>query len=223
MASPKLNNRPRNKAEPLHAELQDFYLDGFVNHPLVVTSVNPARAARVNAEYREKKAQAKKAFANQNWGTYVFLHERPYRAKALMGCVEAGLTGDEYWKTLGSVWTDSENVHQALSTWKDLWSKDIPGRHLVMDEGERAWLASMPETFLVWRGTNYKRSVRGVSWTVDAEKAAWFARRLRMPGQKSFVASGLVAKANVYAAFRGRQEREIVAERVKVSDVVELT
>jgi hypothetical protein len=209
--------------EPLHTELLDSYSDGLVHHPLiVVTLINPANAAHVNAQYRGKKDQVNKAFADQDWEDYVFLHERPYRVQALMDCIEAGLTGSKYWKMLGSVWIDSENVRENLSTWKRLWSSDIPGRHLAMDKKERAWLGRMQETFPVWRGTKYKRSIKGLSWTVDAEKAKRFARRFQKDGQKCFVASGLVAKADVYAAFLGRKESEIVAERVEVSGIVEL-
>jgi hypothetical protein len=223
LASTKLNNPSHIDAEPLVEELQDYYSDGDVRHPLFVGSVNPARAAVVNDLYRQKTAQVEKAFADQDWEYYVGLHARPYRVDALMECIEAGLTGSKYWEMLGSVWIDSENVRENLSTWKRLWSSDIPGRHLAMDEAERVWLAGMSETFPVWRGTNYQRSIKGLSWTVDAEKAKRFARRFQKDGQKCFVASGLVAKADVYAAFLGRQEHEIVAARVKVEEVVELT
>lgn len=92
-----------------------------------------------------------------------------------------------------------------------------------MNEKERSCLAEMPNLIRVWRGMMFKKSVTGLAWTFDAERAEWFADRALLGGRKkSFIASGLVAKADVYAIFLGRGESEVVTERVNVERLREV-
>jgi hypothetical protein len=137
-----------------------------------------------------------------------------------MRCVKLGLTGNEYWTLVGSVWTDSENIRQSLSFWKRLWSSDAPGRHFAMNREERVRFAEMPETISVWRGTSFKSSINGLAWTFDVEKAEWFARRFHR--RKSFIVWGQVEKDDVCAVFLRRNESEVVSARVRVETLTEI-
>jgi hypothetical protein len=121
------------------------------------------------------------------------------------------------------VWIDSNNIRQNLTGWKQLWSRKLPLREMAMNENERSYLAKMPNLIRVWRGMYSKKSINGLAWTFNAERAEWFAKRALLGGRKkSFVASGLVAKADVYAIFLGRGESEVVTERVNVETVREV-
>jgi hypothetical protein len=182
------------------------------------------KAAWVNVQYRKTKARVDAALAARDVDTYVFLHERPYRFKALTYCVKNSLlTENDYWPMVAQVWIDSNNIFQNLAGWKRLWSGKIPNREMAMNENERSCLATMPNLIRVWRGMKFKKSVTGLAWTFSAERAEWFANReLLGGGKKSFVASGLVAKADVYAIFLGRDESEVVTERVNVETLREV-
>jgi hypothetical protein len=93
---------PPNRTEVLHGEeslLPELgrylrpSLDGAelydLHHPLLITlKINLYNAARVNAQYRETKAQVAAALAARDVGTYVLSHEKPYRYEALTRCVK---------------------------------------------------------------------------------------------------------------------------------------
>jgi hypothetical protein len=229
---------PPNRTEVLHGEeslLPELirYLDSNpedhelvdIYHPLLfVFQINPYKAAWVNAQYRKTKARVDAALAARDVDTYVLSHERPYRFEALKRCVKKSLlTENDYWPMVAWVWIDSNNIFQNLAGWKRLWSEKIPNREMVMNENERSCLATMPNLIRVWRGMKFKKSVTGLAWTFNAEKAEWFANRELLRGsKKSFVASGLVAKGDVYAVFLRRHEFEVVTERVNVETLREV-
>jgi len=201
------------------AELFDLH------HPLLITlKINLYNAAWVNAQYRKTKAQVAAALAARDVETYVFWHEKPYRFEALTRCVKKSLlTENDYWPMVARVWINSNNIYQNLAGWKRLWSGKIPNREMAMNENERSCLATMPNLIRVWRGMNSKKSVTGLAGTFNAERAEWFANQaLRRGSKKSFVASGLVAKGDVYAIFLGRRESEVVTERVNVETLREV-
>jgi len=83
-----------------------------------------------------------------------------------------------------------------------------------MDEGERAALARLPKTINVWRGIG-KRGRPGLSWTLNRNRAMRFAYRAM--GNKPRLLHGEAHRRNVHALLLGRNEDEIVAEKVKVS------
>jgi hypothetical protein len=132
--------------------------------------------------------------------------------------VEFGLTGPEYWSLVGAVWVNSENIFQNLRRWRRVWCSREPGLEACMDDKERAALADLPDWFRLWRGTAHERSVRGLSWTTDREKAERFARRLAIK-TKPLLAAGIVAKKDVKAVFLGRGESEVVSLSVRIEKV----
>ena len=79
---------------------------------------------------------------------------------------------------------------------------------------------SLPEKVEAWRGTNHKRGLNGLSWTLDQEKAVWFARRFAW--EPSLLAKALVDKGDVVAYFGERNEREIVSLRVSIISVTDI-
>lgn len=201
-----------------------------LHHPLLI-DIGPMEQYQpdmldmfVNARYRHQRQAVDAAFASGNWSRYVFGHERPYRLEALLRAAEAGLRDDPaaFWPLLAETWIDSENIREMRDAWLDLWGSDVPERERVMDEEERAALAALPETVEVWRGVGHEDAVHGLSWTVDRDKAAWFARRFAVDQRRTpYLAFGRVAKADVLAYFLSRAESEIVAlpESVELTDV----
>jgi hypothetical protein len=210
--------------ETLHTDLVPHAFNGMVHHPLVIASLT-RDASSINRTYREKLDSVRKAEADGDWSTYVFLHERPYRLDALLSATKRGLKKKppEFWALVGHVWQDSENVHHNLSKWKRLWDTAIEGRKACMSAEDIRIFDSLPEQTGVWRGTNYKRSVNGLSWTLDPEKAVWFAQRLCSKSRVPLIAKGLAKKGDVLAYFGGRNEREIISTRVSIISIIEMS
>jgi hypothetical protein len=152
------------------------------------------------------------------------LIQRPYRLDALLECQRLGATGSAYWELVGHVWTDSENVFQHIRKWKRVWSHNPALREFCMEEEEREALAALPDDLTVWRGTAHQRSIRGLSWTLDRDKAIWFAKRFSMlPRLTPRLVEGFVHKRHVLAYFGGRKEKEIVSMHVDVRGVTVLS
>lgn len=204
-------------AEPLLPELEPYVIeDGplgpMLKHPLVFElALN--MPGMVNERYRHKNAAAEKAAAEDDWSTYVFLHERPYRFNALeFADVFGTCPPQEFWQLVADVWTDSENVWQNAEAWRDLLERaGADERRWMMDEEEADALAVMPDEITVWRGCIAGQNEDGFSWTIDREKAEWFAKRFASAQRgEGRVIEGRVKRVDVIAHFTGRGESEIV-------------
>jgi len=211
-------------ADVLVPELRDRWLaeDRILHHPLVVTQVfNCEDASRVNAQYLKKKQRLRDLEDNLGDGQeYVFMHERPNRFRALKRIVR-DLSPTDYWRLVGAVWTDSENIHEHFADWQRLWSAPKTNKHLCMTPKERASLEGMSSSIPVWRGVGFRGRIKGLSWTLDREKAVWFARRFRHRGSGKLI-HAQIERDNVHAFFQGRREAEVVASDVEVLKIENL-
>jgi hypothetical protein len=85
------------------------------------------------------------------------------------------LSDEDYWRAVSDAWQDSDRQRLSASEWRKLWTAVRPGRANVMDAEERDQLAHLPERVQVYRGVNAYNAVSGLSWTLDADTAHWFA------------------------------------------------
>jgi hypothetical protein len=218
------------KEESLNSELKDYVEDGvlgpMIKHPLVYHRIfDPNRNALINKHFEYKKQMLAEALEKKKWGTFIFLHERPYRMSALMEAHNIhGLDGVKFRKYAGEVWVDSENIWQYLPLWRMVW-RSIGTEHRAdyMDEDEIKKIEELSEEIPVWRGTHYKKAIKGLSWTLNKKRAEFFAHQLMMKDRKAILVEGTVKKSDVYALFLRRNEDEIVAEKVKIKSVAELS
>jgi hypothetical protein len=84
-----------------------------------------------------------------------------------------------------------------------------------MTASERQQLAALPDRVSIYRGVNAYSEPSGISWTLDRERAEWFARRFPLrpdyPGLVwSELIEGRVLQRRIIALFQSRQESEIV-------------
>jgi hypothetical protein len=88
------------KKEDLDFELQSYLstkggLTG-IYHPLLYFIFHtPELNALVNAQFKAKKDAVSKAWQEQRWASYIFLHERPYRLNAFYE-ISVHLSNQEY-------------------------------------------------------------------------------------------------------------------------------
>jgi hypothetical protein len=202
-----------------------------LRHPLVFDVPYFGLNGRLNNRYEVMKAEVDAALAEKNWAKVIFTHERPYRADILRAHAQTIMDQDQklFWSILGEVWTDTENFWQSLDEWRDMWGDmwsddEMEHRREAMDDSERAALDGLPEVITVYRGISYLPQISGLSWSLDRDKAMWFARRYRQTEHRVLL-TGEVAKSDVLAHFLGRGEFEIVAlpENVEVINEDALT
>jgi|SRR5579871_2317491 len=200
------------KQELLCAELEQYReelprLGTCIRHPLVYMVPHHEQLnAWANQMLREKRKQIELATKKHNWSQYIWLHERPYRLDAFQA-IEPKLTDQEYWKLLGSVWIDSENIGHRFHVWLRLLKSKRPGREYFMDEEDRAEFAKLPEKLTIYRGYQPGKNAHGISYTLDKAKAEWFAKRFSQNGK---VKTKTVAKSEIFAYLGGRNEREVI-------------
>ena len=139
--------------------------------------------------------------------------------------IEGGLTDAEYWTHLGEVWQGAEVIHIDLGIWRRLLRSGRAERHLMMSPEEQAALAALPAELDLFRGFTHRGGENSLSWTLDEERAKFFAdfanseRRQFLVFAKEGepkVARGRCKKGDVLAYFNRRKECEIVIEPDKV-------
>jgi hypothetical protein len=130
------------------------------------------------------------------------------------------LCDQDYWGVVADLWTDAHSPNSQRRMWKALWGdpKRLPTRSMVMSESERAALSALPESVTGHRGHGPRRDRwRGLSWSLDFERARWFGHRSGMmyAGRAGLPPMGWVAtvtipKSLIAAVVDARQEREVV-------------
>jgi len=189
----------------------DQVLGWRVVHPFLNLSVSdPAEIATANRAYTSRSKALEAAITNEDWHSFVFIHERYQRFHALMQVIEVYNYDDPrgLWPLIGDVWIDTESSFRYRTEWIKLWSRQCASKHRVMTKDERKALAALPRTVNVWRGVSHLDFLQGLSWTTDRDKAIWFAKRGPSSG---YLASGTIRRNEVLAYFDGRNESEIVA------------
>ena len=196
----------------LHPDLQPYLEDGILGpqlrHPLVY-AVPLWTKAHANHMYEQKKSDLEKAIAEKKYSQIIFLHERPYRLEAFVQITKE-LSDAKYWSLLASVWTDTENGWQNLPTWRALFWSKRPGRENLMDADERFTLANLPEIVEIYRGCVNGINEDGISWTLNRDKAEFFANRFSKGG---IVLSKQINKSDIIAVFNGRGESEVIVNQ----------
>jgi len=150
-----------------------------------------------------------------DWEGYLCLFDRRGRPECFRW-VACEVSDAEYWHLLAVVWTDTEGPTQHRRLWLDLFRCDRPGRHNLMTESERTFLEALPDPVTIYRGAPEKGK-RGISWTVDPERAAWFAVRFNI--EEGHVYSASVPKSRIFAYFEERDEREVVIDPIGFRDI----
>jgi len=184
-----LNNLPE---ADLIDELADHITDGsktglrFINHPYVNTIYTPSLNALYNLNYLGKKKAVDEARTDSEWSRFIFLHERPYRLHALIELVAEhdSAAADEnivscvarniIVQNLHDVYIDSEGTHLNRELWQELFER-LPRAHRNTN--------GLPKKVILYRGTDIATGKdRGFSWTLNKEKAQWFADRWEKGG-----------------------------------------
>lgn len=133
------------------------------------------------------------------------------------------LSVDDMSEMMSDVWSNSANPNQFYCFSKSELAKIFAACNpaVLMSEEEYDVFKKLPSEITIYRGVSSynQKSVRVFSWTLNEEKAAWFARRLGRSGQSGTVYRAKIKKENVFAYFDGRDEQEIVVNPYKLEDI----
>lgn len=130
------------------------------------------------------------------------------------------LSNEDFSKLLAFAWVSSEapnndvNVSQAeILKWFNNAEKEK-----LMREEDFCTYTELPGRITVYRGIGTKSRENGISWTLDKEKATWFARRF----SEGYVIQGTVEKKDILAFFNDRKEKEVIISPRNVKEKVKL-
>lgn len=193
----------------LHPDLVPYLTPNGLFHPLVYSPFHhEALNEHMNKFYEFKLQRIKEVLKRRDYNTYVFLHERPYRINAFVD-IMTKLSDQDYWKLLALVYTDSENIWQHKDTLETLFASTRPHSEAFMTADERAVLASLPDPVTIHRGYVVGNNARSFSYTLDPDKAKWFANRFEAGTVKTIS----VYKSDILGYKDCRSEQEIVLRR----------
>ena len=195
--------------EPLDPALARWrFNDGLpmIKHPLVYDHDMPPLYALSNKRLAVKRKMLRKARATRDFHRAIFCYERAWRLYAFKAIMRR-LPPATYWDLLGDVYNDSENVWQNYGMWKRLLTRRVPGRLAIMTDRERMEYFALPDVLTIYRGVHGGHA-DGLSWTLDRERAIWFATRWKQPRPTLF--TGTVRKADIIGYFSRRNESEVV-------------
>ena len=149
--------------------------------------------------------------AENVWGIYAFIN-KPY-GLTFLKFAEPHLSKEEFSKLLADAWVRSENPNDDPNfTKRDLIAmfKRADKQALMAEEDYKRW-QDLEKSITVYRGVipHNEKNIRALSWTLDAEKAEWFAMRF---GENGKVYQAEIDKKDVYAYFGVRGESEVIVE-----------
>lgn len=149
--------------------------------------------------------------ANSIMQVYAFMR-KSYRLTFLK-YIEPYLSKKDMAELLADAWVSSENPNQDVNVSIPMltkWFRKADKRSLMVSEDYKVYTDLEPE-FVVYRGVAVGRNPDGLSWTMNYDKAEWFANRFTSHGKEAgYVFKAIAKKEDVFAYFNTRGEEEIV-------------
>lgn len=202
--------------------IYDTRVGGVASHPFTntwITGIYDKDRKLTFVDLRKEDEQAKwreqiKATIEESdlRGICLMLN-KPY-ILTFISYIESMLSDEELGMILGTFWTAIENITgdnnvNGMEIVK--WFKRADKKSL-MNEEELLVYESLPEEVTVYRGvTSYNRKKeKALSWTLDYEKAVWFANRFSTGTGEVWTMT--VPKKRILCCFDGCSEQEAIVD-----------
>lgn len=158
-----------------------------------------------NKPYRVRRELAQKYLEEENFDSFIFIHERPFRLEALIE-VLFSIKKEDLFRIVEYVWTDSEGPCVNLEVWKYIFNycEELG----VLEDSKR----DLPEKFTIYRGTRAGIEDIGISWTLDASVAKMFSERFytKRTNKQPIVKVKEVKKEDIFLFTDARGEKEVI-------------
>lgn len=145
--------------------------------------------------------------------------EKPY-VLGFLKFAAPKLSKADFSTILADAWIRSEqpNHDPNLSQSKLLAMFRAADPTILMNDEERERLDALGDTITVYRGVHSGKSngIRALSWTLDMDKAAWFAGRY---GRQGNVFEARIEKNHICALFLDRGESEVILNPKYLTDI----
>lgn len=130
------------------------------------------------------------------------------------------LNEKDFSKCLIDIWITDEYANQNTDVSKDELIKFFKkaSKTFIMNKEEFNVFSTLNNNVTVYRGiTDYnKDNIRALSWTLDKEKAIWFANRFL---GKGYIYKAKINKEDILAYCDQRNEKEIILDYTRLYDI----
>lgn len=186
--------------------IEECHLMTFFRHPFCVMPYAKGAEkessqinAMINHMVEKRESMIMDMESEGNYTAVLSIVERPFRLEYALKYLH--LVNDyEYWDIVDYVWTDSESPSVNLNVWESIFKINKSSNPTLKTKTVK----TMDSVVTVYRGGDEK----GLSWTLDKEKAAWFATRFN---SNQLLMTGLVHKSDILHYTDSCGEQEIVA------------
>ena len=150
------------------------------------------------------------------------VNEREYRF-LFIEKVLPYLSKEEISETISYVYIDAEHPesYYEMNREKLIELFKLVDKNLVMNEKERAVYDSLDDEVVVYRGVpgNKEERVKALSWTINKEKARWFASRPTRSETPSALYRAKINKKDIFLFTERRHESEIILNPNKLKEI----
>ena len=178
-----------------------------------------------------KQELLNEAINQENWDAVYMLLSKPYRLSWLEENYDLITDEKAYYEFLKDAYVDSEFPMSGFYEYEDLlklfWHKNYP--KLMMDKDELAFYNQLPNELTIWRGIRVEDELDeeniGFSFTLDKEKAEWFAKRFSQDGRGTpMLIEAKVKKDKILSVFLNRGEEEVLVspDNINIKEITEL-
>ena len=130
------------------------------------------------------------------------------------------LSQEDYSVILADAWVGCEyaNMDANVSKKEILEHFKKADKEKLMSESELEIYDGLDESVVVYRGVSSKNksNVKALSWTLNFEKAKWFAERW---GKRGTIYSAVIDKKDILAYFDSKSEDEVVVDFNGLQDI----
>lgn len=165
-------------------------------------------------EYRKQIFQA--IDDNDDLFRFIILLNKPYFLYWLK-INKPFFSSEDFASLFREIWVLSENPNNDVNVpLKEIvnWLKNYP-KDLFMEDEEKQFYDSLPDTFTVYRGVSKNRNPFGLSYTIDKDKAIWFQERFKDDKNPGYLIELEVSKDNTFFYLNNRDEKEILVDSFK--------
>ena len=154
---------------------------------------------------------------------HIYMLLNPPYALTFLKLASPYLSRKDFSEILASAWINCEAPHNdpELNKADLVFMFKSADPKALMEDDEYEQLQELDDTLTVYRGvTSYNAdNVKALSWTLNKEKAEWFAHRFNDDGT---VYEAQIDKKHIFAIFNGRNESEVVLDPQYLTDITEV-
>ena len=178
-----------------------------------------------------KQGQLDEAISQQNWDKVFMLIEKPFRLNWLEENIDLIKDDKQYYNFLKDAYMMTEFPMNGFSNYRDLLDLFYARENskLMLDKDELELLNSLPNEVKIWRGVKVDDVLDddniGLSFTLNKDKAIWFAERFSQAGvSQAILIEAVVKRDDILSIFLNRDEEEVIVnpEDIKIKEIIEL-